>query len=307
MDFFYRQRPWYAGQFMRKITPKVLIPEYAKPFITTVLNWQKPTLLSVLVRNVDKVFRSIKIWLPISDNDEIDFGVMETLIRSIEEERLSTLVTYLSKNGLSDYKLSDHDIHAFSKFAAVKWEEFRIGDLFEKIKTKKLMYKAKDLPNEARENFVLPCLTSSFNNQGLNYYVPFDGATIIKNAITIPQNSDVYRAYYQSSEFTVLSDAYAIDWKYTPQRPTREQFLFMVMCINRVTDQPFYSHKNKLGGWNVVKDKRIVLPVVSGQIDYRYMHTLISAIEKLIIKDVVQYSEKRIAATSQVAKNRADS
>ncbi len=62
-------------------------------------------------------------------------------------------------------------------------------------------------------DYTLPCLTSSFNNQELHYYVPGNGATLFKNVISIPSNSEVYRVYFQSQEFTVLSDAHAIRWK----------------------------------------------------------------------------------------------
>lgn len=61
--------------------------------------------------------------------------------------------------------------------------------------------------------------------------------------ISIPSNSDVYRAYYQSRDFTVLSDAYAIRWKDTNADITGKQYLFMVQCINKVTDLPIYSYK----------------------------------------------------------------
>ena len=64
MDFFYRNKPWYAGQFVRKIIPKIDIPEKAKLFFQTILNRQKPVLLQVLVRNVDKTFRNIEVQLP---------------------------------------------------------------------------------------------------------------------------------------------------------------------------------------------------------------------------------------------------
>ena len=111
----------------------------------------------------------------------------------------------------------------------------------------------------------------------------------MKKVITIPQNSDVYRAYYQSNEFTVLSDAYAMDWIYDDSKLTRNQYLFMVMCINKVTDLPIYSYKNKLGGWNVVRNKKILLPVKSGKIDFEYMEKYITAIKKMVIKDVVEY------------------
>lgn len=128
----------------------------------------------------------------------------------------------------------------------------------------------------------------------MNYYIPKDGATVLKNVISIPSNSDVYRAYYQSREFTVLSDAYAIHWTRDKREITAKQYLFMAMCINKVTDLPIYSYKNKLGGWNVVKHKQIKLPTKDGQIDFDFMDRFISAIRKLAIKDVVLFSETKI-------------
>lgn len=74
----------------------------------------------------------------------------------------------------------------------------------------------------------------------------------------------------------------------------------MVMCINKVTDLPIYSYKNKLGGWNVVKDKYILLPQVNGEIDFNYMEDFISAMQKLAIKDVVSFTDRKIAWTKEV-------
>ena len=135
----------------------------------------------------------------------------------------------------------------------------------------------------------MPCLTSSFQNQGLNYYAPKTGATIIRNVISLPSNSDVYRAYYQPRDFTVLSDSYAIRWKLTENEPTPNQYLFMVMCINKVTDLPIYSYKNKLGGWNVVKHKHICLPVSEGQIDFNFMESFIAELEAERIAELSAY------------------
>lgn len=158
----------------------------------------------------------------------------------------------------------------------------------------------KGLSENDRVYYVLPCLTSSFQNQGLNYYAPKAGATVLENVISIPSNSDVYRAYYQTRDFTVLSDAYAIRWKSGEVELSPNQYLFMVMCINKVTDLPIYSYKNKLGGWNVVKNKDIKLPEKDGKIDFAFMETFISAIKKLAIKEVVIYSDRKIAATKEV-------
>ena len=203
--------------------------------------------------------------------------------------------------------LSAEELNALQRFTELdddNWGTYTVGNLFEKIATKKLPYKAKELPKQPTDDYVLPCLTSSFQNQGLNYYAPKAGATVLNNVISIPSNSDVYRAYYQTRDFTVLSDAYAIRWKSEEIELSPNQYLFMVMCINKVTDLPIYSYKNKLGGWNVVKTKEIRLPEKNGKIDFAFMDTFISAIKKLAIKEVVLYSDRKIAATKElVSKN----
>ena len=60
MDFFYREQPWYAGQFIRKVIPKIKLEKGAILFFTVLLNKQKKDLLSGLVRDVDKTFFKCK-------------------------------------------------------------------------------------------------------------------------------------------------------------------------------------------------------------------------------------------------------
>ena len=175
------------------------------------------------------------------------------------------------------------------KLGNVKWGDYKMGELFQRVKTNKLPYKADELPNQPLGEYTLPCLTSSFNNQGLNYYAPREGATILQNVISIPSNSDVYRAYYQPNDFTVLSDAYAIRWIFDDRELSSRQYLFMVMCINKVTDLPVYSYKNKLGGWNVVKNKHIQLPQKRGEIDFDFMESFVAELEAQRVAELSAY------------------
>jgi hypothetical protein len=240
------------------------------------------------------------IQLPIKDNNEIDFDFMEDFIDELEKTKINQLKKYLKENNLEDYNLSDKEREALAKFknGSIKWQEFKMENLFEKIKTKKLPFKAKELPTQPKKDYILPCLTSSFNNQGLNYFVPKDGATILKDVISLPSNSDVYRAYFQSREFTVLSDAYTIKWIHEDIELSNNQYLFTVPCINQVTDLPIYSYKNKLGGWNIVKNKYIQLPIKDNKIDYDLIETLVLAVKKMVIKNVVLYTNKKLGVNS---------
>ena len=137
MDFFYRKKSWYAGQFVRKITPKIAIRESSILFFSTLLNKQKPRFLSVLVRDVDKVFLSTKIQLP-THNGEIDFDFMESFV--------AELSAYLTVSEYDNYELSAEELNALQRFTELdddNWGTYTVGNLFEKIATKKLPYKAK--------------------------------------------------------------------------------------------------------------------------------------------------------------------
>lgn len=259
------------------------------------------------MRDVDDVFHATKINLP-TKNRKIDFDFMESFIAELEAQRIAELSAYLKVSGFDNYELSDEELDALQKFRELSeenWGTYKVGNLFERVKTKKLPYKAKELPKQPTEEYVLPCLTSSFQNQGLNYYAPKEGATILSNVISIPSNSDIYRAYYQSRDFTVLSDSYTIRWRDNKTTLLPNQYLFMVMCINKVTDLPIYSYKNKLGGWNVVKEKHIRLPQKNDKIDLGLMDSFISAMKKLTIKDVALYADRKIEATKTIVSSKS--
>ena len=307
----YQEEPYYCSQNINKLTPKTIISKWnekiayffiasIQKFVSQFDNQQGGYKLEDIKNHVIKV--------PIKEQ-KIDFDFMESFISRLEKKHINELATYLITSGLDNYELTDEEKKFLNyidnttsnieqlindKLRTANWKEYKMSDLFERITTNKLPYKAKELPNHSTEKYELPCLTSSFMNQGLNYYAPKENATILKNVISIPSNSDVYRAYFQSEEFTVLSDAYAICWKDINMHITENQYLFMVLCINKVTDLPIYSYKNKLGGWNKVKNKKILLPQINGKINFDFMEKIIIITKKLAIKNVVLWKDKVI-------------
>ena len=97
MDFFYRKKPWYAGQFVRKITPKIPMSELVCQFFTGVLNKQKKQLLSVLVRDVDTTFKSSKVVLPVTASGLPDFNYMETFMRAVQKLVVKGVADFTAK------------------------------------------------------------------------------------------------------------------------------------------------------------------------------------------------------------------
>lgn len=292
---FYQEKPYFTGDKIKILKSKD--PHFNKrnaPFFLVAIQRAFSSFSWGSQSFSEKIIKEMNINLPQTKDENIDFAFMENIVRELEVLRMQELEGCLLATGLNNYILTDSEQIVIKEFNNLRWKEFLMDDLFEKMKTKKLSYKAKELPKQPRNNCNLPCLTSSFMNQGLNYFAPRNGATILNNVISIPSNSDVYRAYYQPNEFTVLSDAYAIRWKFDKTELNAKQYLFLVTCINKVTDLPIYSYKNKLGGWNVVKDKFIMLPITEdGKPDLSAMEQLVSAQGKIIIKDVVKYTNMK--------------
>jgi Type I restriction modification DNA specificity domain len=291
---FYQEKPYFTGDKIKilKSKDKRFSKKNAQFFILTMAKTFSSFSWGASSFNV-KILANQIIQLP-SKNGKVDFDFMESFIAALEAERIAELEAYLVATGLKDYTLTAEEEKVLAEFESIEWGKFRLGTLFEKISTKKLSFKAEELPKEVIGEYTLPCLTSSFKNQGLNYFVPKNDATILKNVISIPSNSDIYRAYFQSNDFTILSDAYAIRWILNGVELLPNQYLFAVPCINKVTDLSIYSYKNKLGGWNVVQNKYIQLPIKANAPNYALMSTLISAIQKLVIKDLVGYVEKKV-------------
>lgn len=88
MDFFYRDREWYAGQFVRGIKPKEKLSRLSMTYLETILNKVSPELLGVLVRDVDSVFESKMVRLPSDDGENPSFEYMDKYIANIKCSQL---------------------------------------------------------------------------------------------------------------------------------------------------------------------------------------------------------------------------
>ncbi len=249
----------------------------------------------------DKV-KNEKIFLPIR-NKNIDYNFMESLIAKLEAEhvmeletkRVTQLEAYLKVSGFDNYELSDEEKDAIKNYNQLECGEFKLETLFEKLKTNSLKYKTSELPNKKIDKYCLPALTAGIKNQGLNNYVPIDGATVLKKVISISANgANTGATFYQNTKFTVLQDAYAIKWAYNNLQISDNQYLFLASCISTAI-YGSYEWTNK-AGWTKVKQEKIQLPIRNSKIDFEFMEIFVSAIQKLVIKDVNTYANKKINA-----------
>ena len=305
MDFFYRNKPWYAGQFVRKIIPKIEIPQNATLYFTTVLNKLKPILLSVLVRNVDETFLNTTINLPINAKNKIDFEFMESFIAELEAERVAELEAervaelsaYLKVSGLDNYELSVEEQNALQEYETLDFSEFDITEIFEIKNTSNI------LSTQIKENSGnTPYLCASSENNGVSSYITYDKRYLKKgNCIFI--GGKTFVVSYQENDF-FSNDSHNLALYLRNCDKSKLKHFYIATCLFKSLSHK-YSWGNSISKTKIKNDK-ISLPIKDGKPNYDVMELLISAVQKLVIKDVVKYSDAKISATKQVIQEKGE-
>ena len=307
MDFFYRYKPWYAGQFVRKIIPKIKFNKNSILYFSVILNKQKQNLLSVLVRNVDKIFLNTKVNLPILENGKIDFDFMESFIAELESERIAELETeriaefeaYLLATGLKDYSLTKKEQKVLKDFenGDIEWREFKLGNLFEVNPTKYYRLKNDEIISK---NGKVALISNSSTNNGVMGFSNLEGSnkgnTITCSDTTLGGDT----MYYQENDFIGYSHIQHFVPKF---EPFNKAIALAVITASRISTLNKYDYGNKFNR-KAMNNTNIQLPTNSNEPNYTVMETLISAIQKLVIKDVVLYAERKISATKTVVEKK---
>lgn len=294
MDFFYRRKPWYAGQFVRKIIPKFKLSENTILYFSTLLNMQKRKLLSVLVRNIDETFRNLFLSLPITAEGEIDFDFMESFIRELEEERIRELAAYLKVSGFDNYELSKSESEALAHFNELKWKEFKVGELFEI-----LSYKKRFDANKVRLSQTgHPYIVRTALNNGMKGYLNED-EKYLNDGNTISFGQDTATMFYQEKPY-FTGDKIKI-LKPKNKRFNKLNSMFFITEMTKAFSN--FSWGSSSFSIDVISGQIISLPVTDAdEIDFDFMETFVSAVQKLVIKDVVLYADQKIAATKEAVK-----
>lgn len=235
------------------------------------------------------------VSLPITPENKIDFDFMEAFIRELEEERIRELAAYLKVSGFDNYKLSKCESEALAHFNELKWKEFSYSEIFNHIKQGRRLKKGDQKPGK------IPFVMAGTTNTGIVGYISNPIATFPKNSITI----DIFgNTFYRNYDFGAGDDT-GVYWN-DDKNYSSEQMLYFSSCMEKSIRGKFSFGKKLRSSQSF--NFRIFLPVTSDDSpDYAFMETFISAVQKLVIKDVVLYADKKIAATKQaVHKNPSD-
>ena len=236
-----------------------------------------------------EILKDVKILLPTLGGN-INFSFMEKFIEELD--------AYLRTTGLKNYELTDAEKSALAKFDEFdKWggvaKEFKIGDLFEVVSNPQLNKDSFQFSDDGE----YPYFTRTVLNNGITGYVDYlDEKHKIKgNSLAVGMLGMQF--FYMEKDF------YAGQFTKTIY-PNFDNFSkniaqYFIGWLNK--KQKFYQGSLVRDFEKLFKGTNILLPInENGEIDYEFMENFIKAIEKLVIKDVVLWADKKIESTKKV-------
>lgn len=182
--------------------------------------------------------------------------------------------------------MSDSEVQALQNYKSLRWKEFNLEKLFGKST------RGKRLKGDDRIDGTLPFVTAGETFEGISAYISNDVEIFDRNTTTIDMfGSAKYRNYRYGADDHVA----VVHTENVPMKAA----IFLTSAIHRAahTGRFDYGHNFYAKDADMLN---VMLPEKDGKPDYDLMEILISAIQKIVIKDVVLYTDKKIAKTREI-------
>lgn len=225
-----------------------------------------------------EAMRKTTIQLP-TKSGKMDFGFMGGFVAELEAERIAVLEAYLLSAGLIDYTLTPEEQKSLENFEKLNWKIFNLEKLFGKST------RGKRLKSADRISGTLPFVTAGETDEGVSDFIGNNVTVFSENTTTIDMfGSAKYRNYKYGGD-----DHIAV--VHTENLP-KFASIFVTTAIHKFS----YNGQFHYGRNFYAKDADVLnisLPVKNQQPDYEIMETIVSAIHKLVIKDLVLYINEK--------------
>ena len=309
---FYQEKPYFTGDKIKVLKAKnkkfnknnaqFFISTMAKAFST--FSWGSSSFNVNIIENQ-------KLTLP-TQNGKIDFAFMEQFIAELEAERIAELEAeriaeleaYLRVTGLSDYILTEEERAVLEAYRSgkiswggiklldkqqvkdIEWRVFNLEKLFGKST------RGRRLRSQDRISGNLPFVTAGEANEGISDFIGNDVIVFSENTTTIDMfGSAKYRNYKYGGD-----DHIAV--VHTENLP-KYAAIYVTTAIHKVSYAGQFSYSRNFYAKDA-DNLNISLPSVQGKPMYDYMEVFIKAVQKLVIKEVVQYADRKIAGTKEI-------
>ena len=236
-----------------------------------------------------------KIQLP-TKKGKIDYEFMESFIAELEAQRIAELEAFLLASGLKDYNLTNEEQKVLEDFenGKLNWKEFNIGSLFDIDSYKKRFDANKVIISETGKPYVV---RTSLNN-GIRGFINED-EQYLNDGNTISFGQDTATMFYQEQPYFTGDKIKIVKSKDKKFNKLNAQFFIATMT------KSFSSFSWGSSSYNIkiIGNQQIQLPIHNNKPNYELIETFITAIQKLVIKEVVLYADRKIEATKLATLN----
>jgi len=225
---------------------------------------------------------ALNISLP-TKNGKINFEFMDHFIAELEAEQIAQLEAYLLASGLKNYALTDEEQQVFDDFenGRFQWDNISYKNIFNKI------VQGRRLKKDDQISGSIPFVMAGTANTGVVNYISNPVASFPKNSITI----DIFgNTFYRDYDFGAGDDT-GVYWD-NEKKYSKETMLFFATSMEKSISGKFDFGKKLRSSQSF--NFKMKLPTQNQQLNSAIMETFISAIQKLVIKDVVLYTNKKL-------------
>lgn len=289
---FYQKKPYFTGDKIKVMKCKnENFNDKNAMFILAAMNKSFQNFSWGTTSFKIDILENTKITLPYyKSNNQIAFDYMEKYIKFIEIVKINTLKNYLISSNFitNDYKnidLTEQEKSALLLFKNLKnnnqisWKSFMLNEIF-------CISGSKTTPKNELERMGIgnyPYITTQATNNGIAGY--YSCATENGNCLTI-DSAVLGTCFYQENEFSASDHVEVL----RPKNFSLDKkiALFFVCLLNKTGNILEYSYGKKRSQ-KALKNESIFLPITNdGNINFELMQNLISAIEKIIVNNLIQ-------------------
>ncbi|WP_445659609.1 restriction endonuclease subunit S [Alteromonas mediterranea] len=289
---FYQEKPYFTGDKIKILKPKDngFNKRNAQFFISTMIKAFSSFSWGSSSFNV-KVIKSQLLTLPIK-RGKLDYKFMERFVSQLETEQIAKLQAYLDVAGLNDYQLTPEETSALVDYQSCKFDYFKVIDVFKVKNSGNIL--SRDIVKDSGET---PYLCASRENNSVSSYISYDEKYLDQgNCVFI--GGKTFVVTYQESDFYSNDSHNLVLYLKNEKERNKLNQLFLATCVEKSLAHK-YSWGDSISNRKIQKDV-VALPVIGDKVDFSSMSIIISAVQKLVIRDVVEYTENKITEHEKV-------
>ena len=247
----------------------------------------------------------IIIKLP-TKNNEIDYNYMDNYIKELKQEHANDLEIkrnillnkFLKVTVLDNYILSDKELDVINKIkdGKINFKKFDITG-------EKGIFKVDNTPGIEKEYIrfnsgVYPYCTAQKGNNSVQTYISYDKKFINKGNSIMIGGKTLIITYQKQDYFSNDSHNLKLYLK-NDFKHSENIYLFLVSALYKSL-KPKYVWNASISKAKIQNDC-LILPINDkDEINFEFIETYITAIKKLVIKDIVNYKDKIIDKTKEI-------